>query len=678
MLNNNRSGQVSIFVVISAIIVLVGIFLFFNSKYDFFVSHETQLKNSVSDVVKDCIKKEAETGVFLLGFQGGYIEVPKEILINPKRNTNLGVKIPNWDSERGDVPTISSMQNQLNVYVSNNSLSCIKTNLKALDQSLTIEVLENNLEVKSQINKESVDFEASLPITIKEKNSNEIISINEYFVKLDSVKLGDMYNLAVEIYNVEAQKNFLEELTLDQIYSASDYSSPISMPGEGMSFTCNKRVWTIPQLKSNLINLNNNNFKYLYIDGTFPIDSVYDANLNEEFGTLGLKDYFKSSATGYVQPITNPVNSYKNYRTEFFVPTPLNLNRATYGYNDVFRKFEVTPSSGSTVKPMNFDVDLGVKIPIPCIQIYHHLYSVDYDVMVRLSDYSEDGKNYIFQFPLRVKIENNNPKVKPTSSILLEPQTATNDKFCSNESRVYPYRIYAKDELGNYLSNVNISYKCISLTCDIGTTEKPRYEFNPSIERKYAVPYVEANFPYCVGGKVKAEANGFHQVSVNRIDTTSQNVKTDSNSYVDVEMKSVKSFKMNDASFLVKFIEDGKGKRVLSEGDGFIYVSLENKAMDFESEVVWPTEEGFLDTLSFINDPSVVYNLSVIYVDKDYELKGIIEVKDFKLDVNSGNELQFIIPATRGKVEESNYESFYSDMNLALQNPFGEYGVSVK
>lgn len=674
-----KSAQISIFVLISAIIVLVSVFIFFSSKYDFFVSHETQIKNSVSDVVKDCIEKEAETGVFLLGFQGGYIEVPKDVLANPKRNTNLGVKIPNWDSERGVIPTIDSMQSELNIYVSNNSLSCIKSNLKSLDESLIIEILEEDLEVKSQINKENVDIEASLPITIREKNSQEVIAINEYFVKLDSVRLGDMYNLAVEIYNVEVQSNFLEELTLDQIYSASDYSSAISMPGEGMSFTCNKRVWTIPQLKSNLINLNNNNFKYLYIDGTYPIEYIYDANLNDEFGTKDLQNYFKSPVTGYVQSITNPVSSYKNYRAEFFVPTPLNLNRATYGFNDIFRTFEVTPSTGSTVKPMDFDIDLGVKIPIPCIQIYHHLYSVDYDVMARLTDYSEDGNNFIFQFPLRVKIENNNPKVKPTSSILLEPKTATNDKFCSNESRMYPYRIYAKDEYGNYLSNVNISYKCISLTCDIGSTSKPRYEFNSNLERKFATPYIEANFPYCVNGKVIAKANGFHQISQSRIDTTSQSlVNEDTQPYLDVEMHSVKSFKMTDASFLIKFIEDGKGKRVLSEEDGFIYISLENKGLDFESEVMWPTEEGFLDTLSFINDESVVYNLSVIYVDSDYELKGVIEVKNFKLNINNGNELLFIIPATRGKVEESNYETFYSDMNLALQNPFGEYGVSIR
>jgi len=121
MLNFKKIAQVSIFVIISAIIVLVGVFLVFNSEVDFFVSHETQLKNSVSDVVKSCIEKDAENGVFLLGFQGGYIEVPKEISINPKRNVDLGVKIPNWDSERGEIPTISSMENELNIYISEKS-----------------------------------------------------------------------------------------------------------------------------------------------------------------------------------------------------------------------------------------------------------------------------------------------------------------------------------------------------------------------------------------------------------------------------------------------------------------------------------------------------------------------------------------------------------------------------
>lgn len=678
MLNFKKTAQVSIFVIISAIIVLVGVFLVFNSEVDFFISHETQLKNSVSDVVKSCIEKDAENGVFLLGFQGGYIEVPKEISINPKRNVDLGVKIPNWDSERGEIPTISSMENELNNYISEKSIACIKTNIQALEESMNIEIGEENLVVKTTINKENVDIESSLPISFKEKNSEQTYYVSDYFVKLESVRLGDMYSLALEIYNSEVQDNFLEELTLDQIYSASDYSSPISMPGEGMSFTCAKRVWTIPQLKSNLIHLNNNNFKYLYIDGTSSIDSVFDANLNSEFGTLGLRDYYKSPVTGYIQQISNPSSSFRNYGAEFFVPTPVDLNRATFGSKDVFREFEVTPSSGSTVKPMDFKIDVGAKIPIPCIQIYHHLYSLDYDVMVKLTDKNDDGQNYLFQFPLRVVIKNNSPKGEAGSQVFAEPQTATNDKFCSNESRVYPYQIYAKDEFGNYLSNVNITYKCVALSCDVGTTEKPRYEFDPNLVRKNAVPLLETNFPYCIGGKVIAEANGYHQVTSTRIDTTSEILELDSTQYVDVEMKSLKSFKMDISSFYILFIEDRKGARVESEKDGFIYVSVENKALDFESEVMWPTEEGFLDTLNLINEDGTAYNLSVIYVDKDYNLKGAIEIQNWTPSVKYGNTIEFVIPATRGKVDETNYELFYSQMNDALNEYLSDFGVFIK
>src|SRR5690606_14715941 len=131
-------------------------------------------------------------------------------------------------------------------------------------------------------------------------------------------KLGDMYELASQIYEFERETYFLEELVLDQIYSAADYSDrSISLPSEGMSFSCASQIWTRQGLINNLLELNENNFKYLQFDGTYSKEYLLDANFREEYGNLENRAYFESH---YVFELQNPKRSYENYEVNTFVP----------------------------------------------------------------------------------------------------------------------------------------------------------------------------------------------------------------------------------------------------------------------------------------------------------------------------------------------------------------------
>ena len=128
--SQNNKAQVSIFIIIGVILIIVSAFLIYNSDIEIFQSHDTKLKNQISDVVKDCIYQSADTGAFLLGQQGGYIEIPNKIKNNPTKSTDFGFKIPTWDTQRGDIPTIDSMEYELKKYIEKESYSCIQSNLK--------------------------------------------------------------------------------------------------------------------------------------------------------------------------------------------------------------------------------------------------------------------------------------------------------------------------------------------------------------------------------------------------------------------------------------------------------------------------------------------------------------------------------------------------------------------
>ena len=666
---NIKKSQISIFVVIAIILVIVTVFLFFNSRFEFFVSKEDKMKNSISDIVEDCIYKEGDNGIFVLGFQGGYIDVPETVAGDFRKYINFGMKIPNWDSEIGKVPTINSMEYELENFIELNSYSCIISNLKSLNEFLVINV-SDELSVDVNINDQNVIVEANLPISFSQTNSEEISLIEDYKVTFDDVRLGDMYALAVEIFNLEGSSYFMEDLVLDQIYSASDYSSIESMPSEGMYFSCNRRVWTIPQLKQTLANLNNHNFKYLYFEGTYPIEDIFSANLNEQFGTEKLRDYYDLN---YRFELENPKKSFANYRVEVVMPSTEVVEQNNWYQKYPYREFEVTPSNGQVVKSMLLETDLGVgKIPIPCIQIYHHLYKLDYDLVVRLTDYSEEGNYYLFQFPLRVKIENNNPKYEAGLEIVTEPLTANDESFCAQENKLYPLRIYAMDNEQNFLSDVNISYKCLNLNCDLGQTSKPYFM---GVERQYAQPYLETDFPFCIGGQVIAQKEGYHNGKV-RVDTTSELLDRDNIMYYDVELTPLKEYKVDVSSFLVVYKETKEGHRIRNDGSGeAIIVSLENRGYNFESTVYWPTEEGMMDTLNFLDSDDATYNVSIIYSNSEGNLGGLVEMTNWKPDLNSGNNIMITIPALLGGLSEdyNQFEAYLEYTDFALSS--GDYGI---
>lgn len=649
MLKENKA-QVSIFIIIGVILIIVLSFLFFSGKYELFIPHDTKIKNQVSEIVEDCIYDATSRGVFLLGFQGGYIDIAPEVALNPVKHVNFGSIIPNWDSERGNIPTILSMQKELENFVRKEAYSCIYNNLNNLTNfEITIDD-EDTFEVESRINDHNVVVESYFNVRFNEKNSEEILTVNDYYVKLDNARLGSLYKLAVEVYNYEGSTYVFEDLIIDQIRSADNYGDPESMPTEGMSFSCSNKIWTKEQLKKNLANLNNNNFRYLYFDGTYSKENLFQSSFNEDYGTLRLRDYFDKN---YVVDMGEIDSVFENYNVEVFMPSTEITNSEGYSQNYPYREFEVTPSSGQIVKSMNMEIDLGAKIPIPCVQVFHHLYDLDYDLIVKLTDYSEDGNYDIFQFPLRIIIDNNEPKKASFTSIVREPRTFNLDAYCNEKLYEYPLKVIAQDNSGNYLDRVNISYKCINLKCDIGETRVP---INVLGSPK---PELVSDYPFCIGGKVIGEKEGYF--------TTEQRVNTDSSllrretffgdNFIELEMIPIVSYEVDVETFLIKY-QDGQGDRIMDETEGSIIITVENKELKFDSTAMWPNGGNFLNKIEFLDDSDIAYNVSIVFMDAESQLKGLLELENFVPELSS-SRIQFVIPGSRTSIDENSYLEFY-------------------
>lgn len=636
--------------------VIVSAFLFYNNDFKVFENHDTKLKNQVSDVITTCIEDSARRGAFLLGSQAGYINLSNPRFKNPFNVIDMGFKIPNWDSSSyGQIPTINSMQIQLHDFILSDANSCISYSLDQLKDHFDINVT-GKLSVTTTINPENIVIDANLPIKFNEKNSKESIYIQEYTVNLEHLRLGDLYSLAVNIYNLEARTNFLEKLTLDQIYSASDYSDRThSMPSEGMDISCTPRYWTINGLKATLCNLNNHNFKYLQLIGTYPKDELFKTSFNDNLSTTKYQDYYNSF---YKFELPNPKKSYADYNVDFLMPSTQVTGKTSYLQKYPFREFKVTPSDGQIVTSKKMDIDMsGGKIPIPCIQIYHHLYTLDYDLVVTLTDYNDDGGKFFFRFPLRVVIKNNNPKTYSSAPILGEESLATNQNYCSDNSTIsprYPASVYVKDaNTGDWLTGVNISYKCINLKCDLGETKKTIYR-GYTIQRSQ--PSLSAKFPFCSGGNIIASKKGYHTTKYRpKIDP--YQLTQDSKKYYEMSLIPTKTFKLNKYVFLGKNKDTGAPKSFYDNSKDDIYVSIENKGLEFNSFGFFPSDEGYFNTLTFLKG-DYPYNISIIYVDKDGNLKGLYEDKNVILNPTNGNKIRIKFPFVSGNLDEVSGQEF--------------------
>lgn len=661
-----KNTQITVFVIIGIISIIVGIgayFLLTQSEEDMVKLEQDKVNN----LIQDCVKKYGENGISLLGQKGGFIYIPSRVENDPFKTVDLGFKVPIW--QEGLHPSLNSMENDLSRFVEEQSLSCIKRGLREYEGVFNYTFL-NNMSVNTTIKEENVVFDIDFPIKITLLDTLNSYSIDSFNVDIKSKRLKKSFEIASKIIEKQIDTKFLENLVIEQIQTASNYDDPIhSMPAEGMVFSCRRFIWTIPQLQENLVNLNNNNFKYLNFQGTASLD-VPDAH--KEFYV----DYYKSENVGYSVDLGDLPSGSSEFRVLTFVPSSSTISGYEQSDNFfTFKKFEVTPNDGGVTTALEVEVG-DFKFPIPCIQIFHHLYDIDYAIVFQIQDTKD---NFIFQFPVRVQISRNQPAASVPFTIIDnedDVSTMNNRKFCSKEPlyseekiingnlvreeipslRSYPLKISVKDKFtGEYVDNVTIIERCVGLKCEIGQTQIPTFM---GLERAGAAAELYENFSYCENAKIIAQKEGYasNEIFVNINDELK---KYSSSNPVErtIEIVPEKTFEISQTVALKDF-ETGEFWR-LADGE-MVYVSVEANGFDYKSTAIVPTIHDDFKYLKTLMDPTLTYNLSAYYLDSDYGVQGMLNIDNWKPIEYDGNVLMLTIPSKREKIVESeNFMRFY-------------------
>jgi hypothetical protein len=519
----NKKGQITIFVIFAIIIVaMIGIyFLAYNP------SSSVELPPNIQpayNALLTCIEENILVGVNILGSQAGYIDVPEfeagsRYMPFSSQLDFASAPVPYWyyvsgnNIQKEQIPSEKEMEEQLEDFVEEQIDNCLFDEF--YDQGYYIDYMGQEANINIKENK--IDLSLDMPLSISKGEDNVRIDSHELSVNSN---LGKLYQSAKEIYEYEQDTLFLEKYAVDTL--------SLYAPVDGYEISCSPLTWSADEVFNELENA---------IEGN----------------TLALKN----KGGDYV--LTDSEDEY------FVIDLPVEENVRFINSRNWAHGFEVNPSEEALLLASPVGNQAGLGILGFCYVPYHFVYNVRYPVLIQVYEGDE-----IFQFPVAVVLQNNNPReIYDTESVLV------------NEPQICPYKntlmeINTFNDNGNVVP-ADISYNCLGEICEIGNS--PLHE----------------NFPQCINGYVLAKAEGYKPAKIMQ--------STVENTSLDIMMEKIYTLPIEldldgenyNGNALIHFISDDFSKTViypqeqnieLAAGDYEITVQVyEDSSLYLESTV---------------------------------------------------------------------------------------------
>jgi hypothetical protein len=471
---NNRKSQITLFIIIGIIILFsVGIYSYMRVSEVKEVKVEQQAAPPVVEFIDACIDKVATEGIRYMGDQGGYITIPIDIRNNPTRYVSLvpgtggefAPKIPYWYFDgKSMIPSIKYMENQVEEYVDANLEYCLRNYSGMRDEYTILEKSNYSADVTFAEKDAIIDLYYS--VEIQPKGKAEVIQREKFTVKVD-VQIQRMWNLSKTILERENIGTFFENMTMNLMAS----HPPEDIPFTGMSLDCNRKQWLISDVKRKVIKAlepavaatrfeNTNHPPFQADDDTYAAihRTVESWRESQKKTQLVLPKKIPSDSYDYFQYYFRGIDGkYTDLKTV-----------ATYnkGWG---MSIVATPNRHGVMQSGKQDLKSEI-LSYLCLNTYHFVYDLTYPVMISTHDPNAFHKTgFTFRFAFPVQIFHNRADRSLLSTAIKEPAEYTMD-FCSFTAPEN-HTIIARDTVTNSeLSRVNLSFRCISEQCVLGTT----------------------------------------------------------------------------------------------------------------------------------------------------------------------------------------------------------------
>ncbi|PIN73918.1 hypothetical protein COV20_02270 [Candidatus Woesearchaeota archaeon CG10_big_fil_rev_8_21_14_0_10_45_16] len=475
--SNTRKGQVTIFIILGIVILLViALIIAFQTEIIKFKPEEIvpTERGRVESVISSCLQEIAEDSLTKMGLQGGYVTLPDEILNDGGKHLAISsfVVVPYWAyGENVAVPSLEDLQDRLDEAIESQIRSCVFDPEKF---SETYEISERSgITSQTQLNDAGITFNVNWDIQIRNKQGEVVTEVNNFAYDSD-IKLKSAYETAKRIVEVEMQDLKLEDITQDLV--ALEHPD---VPVVGFEVSCSEKRWEIAEVKQAVKDLLRVNIAALQVRGTDVIEYPEDLPYYQNHYLWDLGEFSQNDVS------------------------------VDFSYQDNYPfTFDVSPRSGKFIKTSSFGQKNSFLSSAFCLQSWKFTYDVSYPVQVTITD---DTTGYAFRIAFTVHLVNNIPdRSQPgTSGVTQTFPAFSDDDFCAQKSipmTVRSYELVDNPQTGVYdripLDDVDLTFTCLKFQCDIGSTQ---YDFGGQGD----VSAVRTNFPYCGGGIIRGQKVGF-------------------------------------------------------------------------------------------------------------------------------------------------------------------------
>jgi len=422
LIDNSKKGQITIFIILGLVILFISAFLFIylrevGKPIDQEPEEIPTEFISIETFVEECLYETSVYGFELLGSNGGYIN-PQEYFTKGFEPTESEVLefspgsnlwLPYWwyfesrnecregCSFASNRPALYRDEGGVNVeemiddYVAEKILVCLN-DFNALHNEFEI-IPKGEVEIKTLIAEQDVIMDMYYPLDVKGGNSEGEIS--RFRSRLD-LNFKEIYDLATDIRDAEAEGNFLDYNTLLLIDGFSTMSSSDKLPPlTGFNFEPGAvpLFWVHSEVKNKMEEM---------LMSYVPFTKIYDSANYFPVVPEDIED--ERMFAIYNMMTLNIVN-----RTS---PRDLNLG-VSFNYLAWWPMYlHITPSKGGMIGPESylFPSFVGFLNNILGMQRYDFAYDVSYPVIVEIENKEAFlGEGYNFVFALESNLRNNEP-----------------------------------------------------------------------------------------------------------------------------------------------------------------------------------------------------------------------------------------------------------------------------
>lgn len=215
-----KRGQVTIFVILA--ILIVGVIAAFFLLRKPAVTGSSLNTSGVVGFVNDCVKSTGIDGIYFIGGNGGYYNLPSFYAL---------YGIPYYYSNGTEsLPSLNSIENSISDYVDNSLDFCVGNFSKFSGFNIS----SGNVSTKTRIYNGGVIMNVNYPITIRKGNESEIIK------NFDNIQIPmrvfTVYNVSSQIINSSTGGNGLCLSCIYNLGNENGVSIDMTNINEGILF----------------------------------------------------------------------------------------------------------------------------------------------------------------------------------------------------------------------------------------------------------------------------------------------------------------------------------------------------------------------------------------------------------------------------------------------------------